>query len=138
MSSDSQRYKCREVASVTEADKREWQQDQQYSLFMNVPAKEERRVCRQCESRKKVVENLAWSKEKVEEWWLMWVSTSIHSGERLTSWDASVRMNVCLGLMSGKTAKLVSPTSPRVTLLRASALTGSFKYGATVGVNTIH
>jgi hypothetical protein len=33
--------------------------------------------------------------------------------------------------MFGRTAKAVSPTSPRVTLLTASASTGSFKYGAT-------
>lgn len=35
------------------------------------------------------------------------------------------------GEMSGNTAKAVSPTSPRVTLLTASELTGNLRYGAT-------
>lgn len=41
-----------------------------------------------------------------------------------------VNMNVIRGVISGKTAKEVSPTRPRVTLCRASRLIGSLRYGA--------
>ena len=44
----------------------------------------------------------------------------------------SVRINVIRGETSGSTAKAVSPTRPRVTLLTASMLIGSFRYGATI------
>lgn len=43
-------------------------------------------------------------------------------------------MKVCSFVTSGSTAKEVSPTSPRVTLFRASALTGSPSRGATVEI----
>lgn len=48
-----------------------------------------------------------------------------------TSWKINVSKNVCWLLISGRTAKEVSPTSPRVTLLRASWFTESPRRGAT-------
>ena len=42
-----------------------------------------------------------------------------------------MRAKVVRGEMSGRTAKEVSPTRPRVTLAAASVLMGSFRYGAT-------
>ena len=45
----------------------------------------------------------------------------------LTICAAKVRMKVVRGLTSGRTANDVSPTSPRVTLLTASALTNSLE-----------
>jgi hypothetical protein len=43
-----------------------------------------------------------------------------------------VRRKQIRGVMSGRTAKDVSPTSPRVTLSKASALTGKPSFGATI------
>jgi hypothetical protein len=40
-----------------------------------------------------------------------------------TSWVRMVRMKVRRGVISGRTAKEVSPTRPRVTLVTASRLT---------------
>ena len=51
---------------------------------------------------------------------------------KLTSWKRNVSKNVCSLVTSGRTAKEVSPTSPRVTLLRASWFTGRPKRGATI------
>lgn len=48
-------------------------------------------------------------------------------GKRLTICAASVKMKVVRGLTFGRIAKEVSPTKPLVTLLTASASTGSFK-----------
>jgi hypothetical protein len=39
-------------------------------------------------------------------------------------------MNDMRGVMLGRTAKVVSPTRPRVTLWMADASTGSLRYGA--------
>jgi hypothetical protein len=43
------------------------------------------------------------------------------------SWARMVRTKVCRGVMLGRTAKAVSPTRPRVTLVSASASTGSLR-----------
>ncbi len=45
-------------------------------------------------------------------------------------WKRSVRAKVVRAVTSGRTAKDVSPTSPRVTLVRASSLTGRLRRGA--------
>jgi len=45
----------------------------------------------------------------------------------LTSWVRMVRMKVKRGVISGSTAKEVSPTRPRVTLVMASRLTGRWR-----------
>lgn len=42
-------------------------------------------------------------------------------------WNSRVRPKVVEGVISGRTAKLVSPTKPRVTECRASLLTGSLR-----------
>lgn len=47
--------------------------------------------------------------------------------EPLTVCATKVSANVMRGEMSGSTAKEVSPTRPRVTLLTAVALSGSFR-----------
>lgn len=46
-----------------------------------------------------------------------------------------VRMKVVRAVISGRTAKEVSPTRPRVTLVTASWLMGSLRYGAAVCVS---
>lgn len=48
-----------------------------------------------------------------------------------TNCATTVNTKVILGVICGRTANAVSPTSPRVTLLTASSLSGSLKYGAT-------
>jgi len=47
-------------------------------------------------------------------------------------WKNRVRRKVVLGTISGRTAKAVSPTRPRVTLVRASWFTERPRWGATV------
>ena len=47
-------------------------------------------------------------------------------------WKKRVRRKVVLGTISGRTAKAVSPTRPRVTLVRASWFTERPRRGATV------
>jgi hypothetical protein len=46
-------------------------------------------------------------------------------------WKSKVKMKHSLGEISGSTAKVVSPTRPRVTLCNASALTARPNLGAT-------
>ena len=46
-----------------------------------------------------------------------------------------MRTKVVVGVISGRTAKEVSPTSPRVTLLIAFASTDSPSFGATITAN---
>ena len=48
-----------------------------------------------------------------------------------SSWKMRVRMNVVLGEISGRTAKEVSPTRPRVTLFTAVWSTVNPSLGAT-------
>lgn len=48
-----------------------------------------------------------------------------------TSWNKKVSKKVCSLVTSGRMAKEVSPTSPRVTLFNASVFTGSPSLGAT-------
>jgi hypothetical protein len=48
-----------------------------------------------------------------------------------TSWNKKVSKKVCSLVTSGRMAKEVSPTSPRVTLFKASVFTGSPSLGAT-------
>jgi hypothetical protein len=47
-------------------------------------------------------------------------------------WKRTVSRKVVRAVTSGSTAKEVSPTRPRVTLVRASWLTGRLRRGATV------
>lgn len=51
-----------------------------------------------------------------------------------TSWNKKVNIKVSSFVTSGRTAKEVSPTSPRVTLFRAPASTGSPSRGATAEI----
>lgn len=54
-----------------------------------------------------------------------------HAVEKaLTIWKSNVSAKVAFGETSGKTAKYVSPTKPRVTLLTASLSTGKPSSGA--------
>jgi hypothetical protein len=46
-------------------------------------------------------------------------------------WKRRVKAKVVLAVTSGRTAKEVSPTRPRVTLVSASSLTGRLRRGAT-------
>ena len=58
--------------------------------------------------------------------WRRWLAGWGKMEERRghTSWVRMVRMKVRRGVISGRTAKEVSPTRPRVTLVMASRLTG--------------
>jgi len=56
------------------------------------------------------------------------------------SWNARVRRKVVRGGMGGRTAKVVSPTRPRVVECRAVGLTGRLSFGATMpgGVRRVY
>lgn len=54
---------------------------------------------------------------------------------RHTVWKITVKANVAVGGMSGRAAKDVSPTRPRVTLLIAASLTLRPSLGATKRIN---
>jgi len=55
----------------------------------------------------------------------------VKRGRRESSWKASVRKKVVGGRMEGRTAKVVSPTRPRVVEWRAVGLRGRLSFGAT-------
>jgi hypothetical protein len=46
-------------------------------------------------------------------------------------------MKVSRGEICGSTAKAVSPTRPRVTLLTAEVSTGRWRYGATIYISLL-
>ena len=103
-------------------------EEEQDCLFVNVPAEEEGGVGGQGEGGEKSGE--VGSQEEFREGGLAEVVSGwVTEAERraCTSCVRMVRMNVKRGVISGRTAKEVSPTRPRVTLVRASRLTGRCK-----------
>jgi hypothetical protein len=58
--------------------------------------------------------------------WVYNIDINMH-----TSWNKKVNKKVCSLETSGRIAKEVSPTSPRVTLFNALVFTGSPSLGAT-------
>lgn len=69
----------------------------------------------------------------------MSMSTSIGESCRVlksrTSWNRKVSAKVCSLVTSGRTANEVSPTRPRVTLVRASSLIERPRRGATIRIS---
>jgi hypothetical protein len=63
------------------------------------------------------------------------IAEPLVGGKRLTTWKLTVSKKQVNGTTSGSTAKEVSPTSPRVTLLIASRSTSRPRYGATMTVS---
>lgn len=53
------------------------------------------------------------------------------------SWKRRVRRKVVRGGMAGRTAKVVVPTKPRVTLVIAEGSMGRLRVGATGGVRMV-
>lgn len=57
----------------------------------------------------------------------------MNRGIRARIWKKRVRTKVVRGEMEGRTAKVVSPTNPRVTEVRALSSRGRPSFGATSG-----
>ena len=131
MTRHGKRSEGAEVSTVSEGQETKGDDDEEDSFLVDVPAEEERAVAAKRKSGGEGVP--IWVEEEFYEGRLGNVNecASNYMGSRLTSCAARVRMKVMRGVISGNTANTVSPTRPRVTLLTASVLTGSFKNGAT-------
>jgi hypothetical protein len=89
---------------------------------VDVPAEEERGIAAESDSTNERLP--CWLQEEFDEKDLFVVSAKAGiSTILLTTWKNNVKMNVTRGGTSGSTAKDVSPTRPRVTLLTANLST---------------
>lgn len=120
-----------EVASVFEGEEAEGDDDEEDGFLVDMPAEEEGRVAAECEGADEVVPGRS-EEELCERDLRRLLGLSCRNlVPKLTIWKRSVRAKVVFGVISGNTAKDVSPTKPLVTLLTALWSMGNPVKGAT-------
>lgn len=126
MTRNGERAKRSQVPTVLQGKQAERYDDKQYGLLMDMPAEEKRGVSAERNSGNEVVP--CGVEEELQQSRLLKISgIQQRMCKLLTIMAASVKTKVIRGGIFGNTANAESPTSPRVTLLTASASTGSFR-----------
>ena len=140
VSGDRERLEGAVVSPIFERDQAERDDDEEDGLLVHVPAEEEGGVAAESHG---ADEGLPVGAEpEFDQGKLHGVSILLQTKKKKkgvhTSWKIRVRMKVCSLVTSGRIAKDVSPTKPRVTLDKASSLTGRPNRGATVYISQGH
>lgn len=128
----AERSKVPSIFQCEQAERNDYQQD---CLLVNMPSKKERGIAAKSDGSNECLPG--WLEEKLYQTELLNISTDLERyGCKLTVWKIKVNAKVVFGDMSGSTANEESPTSPRVTLLRAAWSIGSLNFGATEKVSS--
>lgn len=112
-----------EIPPVFERDQTEGDNDEENGFFVDVPAEEKGCVAAQSNGTDEGFP--VWPTPELDQWQLYGnqrcgFMMGAGGNDVLTNWKRNVSANVCSLVTSGRIANEVSPTRPRVTLVRAS------------------
>jgi hypothetical protein len=131
VASNRQRPKGAEEPAVVKGDQTERNDDKEDRFLVNVPTKEEGSVATQRDCANKRLPRRFVEQSKKDR--LLQLALETRSIEQiLTIWAPRVKRKQVRGTTSGRTAKDVSPTKPRVTLFTASGSTFNPRRGPPV------